>query len=190
MGDPPTSSGTGKETDSVMGARNGRRARSPCRTARNEFRASVCHVASVTPFEGNGLRSASRTGDESAIRGLQPHLAAPRARISRGVGDFAMLVAHQAATSSGGEELGKSRPTSPSRGSGTSFLRDKRSSVAKFLFLERAPIQPDLTVLRAAGLVVTGYGRLYSLAPAHRPAPGAATLDLGPCLIKLTGVEP
>lgn len=42
-----------------------------------------------------------------------------------------------------------------------------------------------MEVLREAGLVVRGYGRLYSLAPAIVPAPGAETLDLGPCLLKL-----
>ncbi|MCX7007004.1 MAG: helix-turn-helix domain-containing protein [Kiritimatiellaeota bacterium] len=38
-----------------------------------------------------------------------------------------------------------------------------------------------MMLMRAAGLVVAGYGRLYSLAPAVRPAPGATKLDLGHC---------
>lgn len=42
-----------------------------------------------------------------------------------------------------------------------------------------------MAVLRDAGVVVTGYGRLYQLAPAYRPAPGATTLDLGHCHLTL-----
>ena len=42
-----------------------------------------------------------------------------------------------------------------------------------------------MAVLRAAGIVSTGFGRLYQLAPAWRPAPGATTLDLGHFLLKL-----
>lgn len=50
--------------------------------------------------------------------------------------------------------------------------------------------KPDITskhmaVIREAGLVVTGYGRLYSLAPAFRPPAGAASLDLGHCSLHL-----
>lgn len=43
-----------------------------------------------------------------------------------------------------------------------------------------------MLALRKAGMVVVGYGRLYHLAPALRPAPGATTLDLGHCLLKIT----
>ncbi len=35
------------------------------------------------------------------------------------------------------------------------------------------------------GVVAVGYGRLYSLAPAFRPAPGALEIDLGHCRVRL-----
>ena len=40
-------------------------------------------------------------------------------------------------------------------------------------------------ILRKAGLVLAGYGRLYQLAPAIRPQPGSRLADLGHCLLKL-----
>ena len=46
-------------------------------------------------------------------------------------------------------------------------------------------VRKHLTSLRALGLVIVGYGRLYSLAPAYRPAPGTATIDLGHGVIRL-----
>ena len=48
----------------------------------------------------------------------------------------------------------------------------------------------QMTMLRYARLVVTGYGGLYSIAPAFRPAPGATTLDLGHCLLRLDRPAP
>jgi DNA-binding transcriptional ArsR family regulator len=50
--------------------------------------------------------------------------------------------------------------------------------------------KPDMTskhmaVIRDAGLVVTGYGHLYLLAPAFRPPAGATSIDLGHCSIHL-----
>ena len=54
----------------------------------------------------------------------------------------------------------------------------------------RAGSTPNLTskhmsVLRKAGMVVVGYGRLYQLVPEMRPAPGAMHLDLGHCHLRL-----
>src|SRR5438874_1711447 len=46
-------------------------------------------------------------------------------------------------------------------------------------------VSKHMAVLRDAALVVTGYGRLYQLAPAVRPAPGASVIDLGHCQIRL-----
>lgn len=46
-------------------------------------------------------------------------------------------------------------------------------------------ISSHVGVLRTAGLAVVGYGRLYSLAAALRPAPGSATIDLGYCILRL-----
>ena len=38
--------------------------------------------------------------------------------------------------------------------------------------------------LRKAGIVRTGYGRLYSLAPAFHPAPGSREIDFGHCVVR------
>jgi len=46
-------------------------------------------------------------------------------------------------------------------------------------------VRKHLASLRKLGVVVVGYGRLYSLAPAYRPAPGATTIDLGHGAVKL-----
>lgn len=47
-------------------------------------------------------------------------------------------------------------------------------------------ISKHLGILRKAGLVVIGYyGRLYQYAPALRYVPGARTVDLGQCVMKL-----
>lgn len=40
-----------------------------------------------------------------------------------------------------------------------------------------------LAVMRRAGVVLTGYGRLYALTPPFRPAPGTRTIPLGPCTL-------
>ena len=50
--------------------------------------------------------------------------------------------------------------------------------------------KPDTTskhmaVIREAGIVVSGYGRLYSLAPVFRPPAGATSLDLGHCTLTI-----
>ena len=43
-----------------------------------------------------------------------------------------------------------------------------------------------MAVIRKAGLAQPGLGRLYSLAPAFRPAPGATHIDFGHCMLRLT----
>lgn len=57
---------------------------------------------------------------------------------------------------------------------------------------ERLGITADLAgkhlkVLRGMGVVTVGYGRLYSLSPAFRPAPGTRTLEFGICQVRLEG---
>jgi predicted transcriptional regulator len=42
-----------------------------------------------------------------------------------------------------------------------------------------------LGTLHAKGLVVARFGRIYQLAPAIMPAPGATHINLGPCLLEL-----
>lgn len=42
-----------------------------------------------------------------------------------------------------------------------------------------------LAVLRQLGVVLVGYGRLNSLAPAFRPPAGTAAIDFGHCVLRL-----
>ena len=46
-----------------------------------------------------------------------------------------------------------------------------------------------LAVLRKAGLVVQGRGRLYQIQPHHLPAPGERVVDFGHCLLRLDAAE-
>lgn len=41
----------------------------------------------------------------------------------------------------------------------------------------------QLAILRRIGVVITGYGRLYTFSPPFRPAPGTRTISLGPCTL-------
>ncbi len=42
-----------------------------------------------------------------------------------------------------------------------------------------------LNLMRRCGALARGHGRLYTIAPAWRPAPGTALLDFGLCLMRL-----
>ena len=46
-------------------------------------------------------------------------------------------------------------------------------------------VSKHMIVLRKAGLVVSGFGRLYELAPGLQPPPGVMELDLGYCVLRL-----
>ncbi len=46
-----------------------------------------------------------------------------------------------------------------------------------------------LAILRAAGLVVQGRGRLYQIPPKHLTSPGEPVVDYGHCLLRLHAVE-
>ena len=41
----------------------------------------------------------------------------------------------------------------------------------------------NLTLMRRLGVVHSGYGRLYTLTPPFRPAPGSHSISLGPCTL-------
>jgi hypothetical protein len=41
-----------------------------------------------------------------------------------------------------------------------------------------------LAVLRKAGAVVQGRGRLYQIPPQHLPSPGERVVDFGHCLLR------
>jgi hypothetical protein len=45
-----------------------------------------------------------------------------------------------------------------------------------------------LAVLRKAGAVVQGRGRLYQISPQHLIAPGERVVDFGHCLLRLDAV--
>lgn len=57
--------------------------------------------------------------------------------------------------------------------------------LAKRLGRTREGISKHLAVMRRVGVAVQGFGRLYSLTPALRPAPGATVLDFGHCTLRL-----
>ena len=46
-------------------------------------------------------------------------------------------------------------------------------------------ISKHMAVLRRLGVVVVGFGRLHSLAPTFRPAPGTNTIKFGYCTVHL-----
>jgi DNA-binding transcriptional ArsR family regulator len=48
-----------------------------------------------------------------------------------------------------------------------------------------ASASKHMLVLKKAGVVTVGYGRLYKLSPHLQPEPGCLRLDLGHCIIKL-----
>ena len=55
--------------------------------------------------------------------------------------------------------------------------------LARRLGLSQSLASKHVGVLRKAGLIVTGLGGLYQLAPALRPPPGSQTADLGVCTL-------
>ena len=46
-------------------------------------------------------------------------------------------------------------------------------------------VSKHMAVLRKAGVVAVGYGRLYKLAPGFQPEADGTRLDLGHCVLKL-----
>ena len=50
-------------------------------------------------------------------------------------------------------------------------------------------VSKHLAVLRAAGMVETGRGRLYQIAKPYQPAPGERVLDFGHCVLRLGATE-
>lgn len=46
-------------------------------------------------------------------------------------------------------------------------------------------VSKHMAVLRKAGVVTVGYGRLYKLAPDFKPEANGTRLDLGHCVLKL-----
>lgn len=48
-----------------------------------------------------------------------------------------------------------------------------------------ATVSKHMALLKKAGVVQVGYGRLYKLTPGFQPEPGGQRLDLGHCVLKL-----
>jgi DNA-binding transcriptional ArsR family regulator len=48
-----------------------------------------------------------------------------------------------------------------------------------------ASASKHMLLLKKAGVVTVGYGRLYKLSPHLQPEPGCPRLDLGHCILKL-----
>ena len=57
--------------------------------------------------------------------------------------------------------------------------------LARRLGRNRDAISKHLGVMRRVGVAAAGFGRLYSLVPAFRPAAGTAVLDFGHCTVRL-----
>ena len=55
------------------------------------------------------------------------------------------------------------------------------SHLAAKLGISRPTLCMHMALLKRAGIVEQGLGRLYSLTPRYRPAPGAEFIDLGLC---------
>ena len=59
------------------------------------------------------------------------------------------------------------------------------SLLARRIGISQDNASKHMAVIRRAGIAQAGLGRLYSLAPAFRPAPGATHIDFGHCLLRL-----
>ena len=59
------------------------------------------------------------------------------------------------------------------------------SLIARRLGINNDVASKHMAVIRQAGVAKAGLGRLYSLTPAFRPAPGATHIDFGHCLVRL-----
>lgn len=58
--------------------------------------------------------------------------------------------------------------------------------LARRLGFSANSMSKQMALVEKTGAVQQIYGRLYTLAPHFRPAPGAAVLDLGDLVLKLT----
>jgi len=63
-------------------------------------------------------------------------------------------------------------------------------AIARRLGLKPVTASKHLNLMRRNGALAQGYGRLYSIAPAFRPAPGTNVLDFGPCLVRVEAPAP
>lgn len=57
--------------------------------------------------------------------------------------------------------------------------------IAKRIGVTKDSTSKHMAVIRKAGIAQPGLGRLYTLTPSCRPAPGATHIDFGHCLIRL-----
>jgi len=58
-------------------------------------------------------------------------------------------------------------------------------AIAKMLNMLPVTVSKHINLMRRNGALAQGCGRLYTIAPAFRPAPGTHVLDFGPCLVRV-----
>ena len=59
------------------------------------------------------------------------------------------------------------------------------SELGRRIGMRRNAVSKHVRILRRMGILEKGFGSLYTLTPAYRPAPSTATLDLGHCVVRL-----
>jgi hypothetical protein len=57
--------------------------------------------------------------------------------------------------------------------------------VADFVAISYPSAHQPLLILREAGIIERGRGRLYCIVPAYQPEPGKPLIDLGHCLLRV-----
>ncbi len=62
--------------------------------------------------------------------------------------------------------------------------------LSRTLGISAGSMDKHLNLMRRCGALTQGHGRLYTIAPAWRPAPGTALLDFGLCLMRLGPTQP
>jgi Helix-turn-helix domain len=62
--------------------------------------------------------------------------------------------------------------------------------IAKTIGISAGTTSKHLNIMRRNGALTQGLGRLYTIAPAFRPAPGSDVLDFGPCLLRVPRATP
>ncbi len=63
-------------------------------------------------------------------------------------------------------------------------------AIAKLLSTLPVTISKHVNLMRRNGALARRRGRLYTIAPAFRPAPGTNVLDFGHCLVRMNPPAP
>ena len=62
--------------------------------------------------------------------------------------------------------------------------------IAKTIGVSAGATGKHLNIMRRNGALTQGLGRLYTIAPAFRPAPGTNLIDFGPCILRVPPANP